>query len=782
MDRPEMRQASDVEDVERRLSDANAGPISIPYAVIKSITKNFAEVIGNGAFGVVYLGMLKHGGLQNGMVAVKKVTTWNDFSDKLFLDEVNCLKRVKHKNIVKFLGYCADTQGEVMEVDRKNTVIAEKKHRFLCFEYVPNGDLHHYLKEKFYGFQWSMRYRIIKGVCEALDYLQEAHIYHLDLKPANVLLGADMEPKITDFGLSRCNDEKKSTILTTDVKGTRGYIAPEMIDNKQISCKSDIYSLGIIMIRLLTGNNGAIVENWHESLDRGCKLMDRCIEIAQICVHHDPSKRPTACDIIVMLNRTEAMTQKVPSFFNRLRTDPPFSLRQMVQRFKKTFSQTLCEHCRMVDISDDLNILERILEGSQKPSKISYPLLQFITRNFSDERKIGHNELGDFFKGILRIVAVTRLSRSLSISDKIFHQEVKLMTMAQHGNIIRLLGNCSYAEENVGQDGEITIDERERLLCFEYLSKGSLKKHLSDELRGLQWHTRYQIIRGICEGLRYLHKERAIVHMYLRPACIILDDFMVPKITEFGISELVMTSTNHHQQREYLAPESISNGSVSFKADIYSLGIIIRELVTGSKETPCLIKVLRRWKHRWGKSGPLWCLQIKKCLELAQSCMQKDPNKRPPISHIVGELNELDTNANVSTLDQINSCLEDMLEIEPLELHFRFEHNKAITRSVELINDTDDAFAFRITASSSLPYYTKPSKSIVGPRSRCSVTVALEALEMAPEQCKYGASRFYVQSTRVVESLTAEDITEDMFDEETDGKVVDKVDLIVFLE
>jgi len=74
-----------------------------------------------------------------------------------------------------------------------------------------------------------------------------------------------------------------------------------------------------------------------------------------------------------------------------------------------------------------------------------------------------------------------------------------------------------------------------------------------------------------------------------------------------------------------------------------------------------------------------------------------------------------------------------------------------------------------------------PSKSIVGPRFRCSVTIALEALEMAPEQCEYGASRFYVQSNRVDESLTAEDITEDMFDEKP-GKVVDKVDLIVVLE
>jgi enhancer of mRNA-decapping protein 4 len=74
--------------------------------------------------------------------------------------------------------------------------------------------------EKTHGYEWNMRYQIIKGICQGLHYLHEAGIYHLDLKPANVLLGAQMEPKITDFGLSRCNDEKHSTIFTINVRGT----------------------------------------------------------------------------------------------------------------------------------------------------------------------------------------------------------------------------------------------------------------------------------------------------------------------------------------------------------------------------------------------------------------------------------------------------------------------------------------------------------------------------------------------------------------------------------
>ncbi|GJN25587.1 hypothetical protein PR202_gb13433 [Eleusine coracana subsp. coracana] len=204
--------------------------------------------------------MLKHEDLQNGMVAVKKVTTWTDFTDKLFLDEITCLKKVRHKNIVRFLGYCADSQGEVLETNGKN-VIAEERHRFLCFEYVPNGDLQHYLEEKPpHGYEWNMRYHIIKGICQGLDYLEQKRILHLDLKPANVLLGVHMVPKITDFGLSRHINENQSTIPTETIDGTLGYVAPEIIGG-QISLKADIYSLGIIIIRLLTGITKAIPED-----------------------------------------------------------------------------------------------------------------------------------------------------------------------------------------------------------------------------------------------------------------------------------------------------------------------------------------------------------------------------------------------------------------------------------------------------------------------------------------------------------------------------------------
>lgn len=207
-------QASELEALERILDDASAKPTKISYAVMESITNNFSKVIGRGGFGVVYLGVL-----QNGKVAVKKLSASHDLSNALFEDEVTCLIKANHKNIVRFLGYCVDTHGELMDIKGKYRIV-EVPQRLLCFEYVPNGSIQHYLKEKSQGDEWNVRYKMINGICQGLQYLHKEHITHLDLKPENVLLDAHLEPKIADFGISRCFDEKQSRMFTKNLYGT----------------------------------------------------------------------------------------------------------------------------------------------------------------------------------------------------------------------------------------------------------------------------------------------------------------------------------------------------------------------------------------------------------------------------------------------------------------------------------------------------------------------------------------------------------------------------------
>jgi serine/threonine protein kinase len=350
-------QASEIDDLERIFADADAVPIKISYALIKSITKNFAQVLGNGAFGVVYLG-----GLRNGMVAVKKLSISMNFSDTQFLEEVKCLKRVRHKNIVRFLGYCADAHGEVMEVEGKLRIV-EVQQRLLCFEYVPNGSLDQCLQEKTHRYEWNTCYRIIKGICQGLHFLHEERISHLDLKPANVLLGAHMKPKITDFGLSRLLDGNQSTIFTTNLFGTPGYIAPELIDKKKISLKSDIYSLGIIMERLMKGIYENITESWLESLCVECKKMKRCLEISEKCANSDPSKIPTVDEITLMLNQTATTIQKVLPVVIDPRNDLTSSLYKWLKsqcvdcRQRKRCLQ-IAEKCADSDLSERSTVEE----------------------------------------------------------------------------------------------------------------------------------------------------------------------------------------------------------------------------------------------------------------------------------------------------------------------------------------------------------------------------------------------------------------------------------------
>ncbi|KAL6599289.1 hypothetical protein ACP70R_045783 [Stipagrostis hirtigluma subsp. patula] len=448
-------------------------------------------------------------------------------------------------------------------------------------------------------------------------------------------------------------------------------------------------------------------------------------------------------------------------------------------------------------IHKELSALQRMLERREKPSNLSLSILKYITDDFSEERKIGKGGCGEVYKGILpngHIVAVKKLFNRHTIDDKQFNQEFQSMIMVEHHNIVRFIGYCSHTEQKaVRIEGKFIMAEmRERLLCFEYISKGSLDNYLTDELRGLEWCTRYKIIKGISEGLHHLHMEKHIIHMDLKPANILLDDYMVPKITDFGVSRLAEISHTLSNDRlcspQYCAPEYRHHGKMSLKSDIYSLGAIIIELVTGSKEEPNTNNVghvLRRWWHRWNKSSkhlPEY-KQVTKCIELALRCMHKDPPERPFIWDIVDELNQTENaNSNDNTVDQITSCLEDMLGIEPLELHFPFEPNKNISCSLQLTNSTDDYFAFRIEMMKPLQYCIQPTKGVVPPRSQYSVTVMTQRWKQAPKH-ERSKEEFTVQSTRVDGGLTAMGIiTEDLFSVMKTGKVIDNVNVTIVFD
>uniref|UniRef100_A0A0E0IRZ3 Protein kinase domain-containing protein n=1 Tax=Oryza nivara TaxID=4536 RepID=A0A0E0IRZ3_ORYNI len=314
--------------LENNIQDPTATPMYLPMEFLKTITCDFSkeQELGRGGYGVVYKGILSNGK----MIAVKKLLEIHILKDDKFQKEVTFLMDLKHPNIIRFIGYCAESRWEVLQVNGKKYVMVEMPRRLLCFEYLHNKSLDKYISAESYGLGWHMRYKIIRGISYGLQYIhEECHIIHLDLKPENILMDDDMGPKIADFGMSRLFGHEQSRIITGSREGTLGYMAPEYLANGLISTKSDIFSLGVIIIEVITGHRNYprictresfqhfiedVVKNWRDWLERtvGCTSMKTCcqqiytcMEIGLACVDPDPKKRPSAWDVIQKLNETE---------------------------------------------------------------------------------------------------------------------------------------------------------------------------------------------------------------------------------------------------------------------------------------------------------------------------------------------------------------------------------------------------------------------------------------------------------------------------------------------
>ncbi|TVU08437.1 hypothetical protein EJB05_41841, partial [Eragrostis curvula] len=282
-------------------------------------TNGFEKLLGKGSFGEVCQGTTRSP--EPLRIAVKRLIDSNEYVDKEFTNEVQSIGRIHHRNLVRMLGYCK-----------------EGRHRMLVFEYMPGG---------------SLRGAAV-AIARGLEYLHDgcaSPIIHCDIKPDNILLDGRGVPRITDFGISKLLGSHQVHATVTNVRGTRGYIAPEWLrGDARVDTKADVYSFGVVLLEMVCcrrcqepvapddlggqgGDETVTLFGWaaqlvtarktelmlHEGADAAeddLERVERFARVALWCVEPNPALRPTMHQVVQMLEgRDQAQDQALP--------DPP---------------------------------------------------------------------------------------------------------------------------------------------------------------------------------------------------------------------------------------------------------------------------------------------------------------------------------------------------------------------------------------------------------------------------------------------------------------------------
>ncbi|XP_072054449.1 wall-associated receptor kinase 5-like [Arachis hypogaea] len=248
---------------------------------LKKATNNYDDnlVVGRGGFGAVYKGLLEN----DKVVAIKKSKTVNPTQVEQFINEVIVLSQINHRNVVKLLGYCLETEVPL-----------------LVYEFVSNGTLFDFIhnENKRNNFNWENRLRVAAEAAGALSYHHSAAsipIVHGDVKSVNILLDEDFTAKVSDFGTSRFIP-RDQVALATMVQGTFGYLDPEYMQTSQLTEKSDVYSFGVVLAELLTGQKALSFERpeGKENLAiyfLSCLKENRLFEALQVGILNEDNKQ-----------------------------------------------------------------------------------------------------------------------------------------------------------------------------------------------------------------------------------------------------------------------------------------------------------------------------------------------------------------------------------------------------------------------------------------------------------------------------------------------------------
>ncbi|GJV68526.1 kinase-like domain, phloem protein 2-like protein [Tanacetum coccineum] len=608
-------------------SEENVKHLRIPVSEIESATKKY---LGSGTYGKVYAADLEVS-LDKSEIPKKRTVAIKCIEDSKpgkegFYTEIELLTSCKHPNIVSLLGFCNDGPNMI-----------------LVFEYASNKSLDNYLggsTDNSINLTWIQRLKICIDIARGLNYLHtrdeddEKKIVHRDLKSGNVLLGDNWVAKIADFGLSKFNrvDEEGKTYKTNTIAGTEVYMCPEYRRSGRLKREIDIYSLGVVLLEILSGKL-AYDDEFIEENDTG--------------IAHVARRRLKEGTINGMVD--QKIMEEVDELTSTLNKGPnQDSLKTFIEIAHKCIEKSQDKRPTAKEVMEELQEALLIQEKNKDNLRMSFADVESATEKFSSKNLIGEGGFGPVYKGKVGInaIAAKRLKKRHGQGERHFLTELEILFDYKHENIIRLEGYCN--------------EKDEKIIVYEFASERSLDRHLKKN--SLTWIKRLQICIDVACGLAYLHggaqTNEMVIHRDIKSANILLNGDWKAKISDFGLSSITTINqediSNLVGTNGYLDPVYEETGFFTEKSDIYSFGVVLFEILFGQLVAPDtknydqnrVDKILKNIHNKENLDFIVF-LDIKRQIapeslstfrEIVSQCLQHDRTSRPTAKEVLQQL------------------------------------------------------------------------------------------------------------------------------------------------
>ncbi|GJX33216.1 kinase-like domain, phloem protein 2-like protein [Tanacetum coccineum] len=607
--------------------EENVKHLRIPLSEIESATKKY---LGSGTYGKVYEADLEVP-LDKSEITKKRTVAIKCIEDSKpgkegFYTEIELLTSCKHPNIVSLLGFCNEGPNMI-----------------LVFEYASNKSLDNYLggsTDNSINLTWIQRLKICNDIARGLNYLHtrdeddEKKIVHRDLKSGNVLLGDNWVAKIADFGLSKFNrvDEEGKTYKTNTIAGTEVYMCPEYRRSGRLKREIDIYSLGVVLLEILSGK---------------LAYDDEFIEENETGIAHVARRRLKEGTINDMVDKK--IMEEVDELTSTLHKGPNHdSLITFIEIARKCIEESQDKRPTAKEVMEELQEALLIQEKNKDNLRMSFADVESATEKFSSKNLIGEGGFGPVYKGKVGIntIAAKRLKKRHGQGERHFLTELEILFDYKHENIIRLEGYCD--------------EKDEKIIVYEFASERSLDRHLKE--KSLTWIKRLQICVDVACGLAYLHggaqTNEIVIHRDIKSANILLNSDWKAKISDFGLSSITTINqqdiSNLVGTNGYLDPDNEKTGFFTEKSDIYSFGVVLFEILFGQLVAPDtknydqkrVDKILKNIHNKENLDFIVF-LDIKRQIapkslstfrEIVSKCLQHDRTSRPTAKEVLQQL------------------------------------------------------------------------------------------------------------------------------------------------